>query len=200
MPAPTSADVSRHCNPIGAISRGSSDNFRRRETVCEGQVVRQPREVQFLCFSTGAMISLSGEDVPISESTCENATVSNPRVRPCPGLNIFGRLCLNPRGPEDQFQLIEPEAVSENPRPAISWEAVAEAESYTVQVTGPYISWERTVDGESTELSYPEDEPSMVEGNAYEVIVLASRPDTVVTASKVVNIQSHSELISLKSE
>lgn len=196
-----SADVpvKQFCqNPIGRITHGSSENFRRGETVCEGDVVLEPREVQFLCFSSSSLVSLSGEAVTVTQDTCESATASNPRVRPCSRLRI-GRFCLIPKGPEEQFQLIQPDAVSENPRPAISWLAVAEAETYTVRVLGPDISWERTVDAEATELSYPEEEVSMTTGNAYEVFVIAEMPQNSITASKVVNIQLNDELISLVS-
>lgn len=202
--ATTSADISaskQSCNPIGRITHGSSENFRRGRVICEGWEIREPREVQFLCFTNNALVPLTGQSVVINEETCQQTpAVSNSGVRPCSRQGISRFLCLFPKGPDEQFALIEPDAVSANPRPSISWEEVENTESYTVQVIGPDISWERTVEAAITEMAYPTDEPSLREGNAYEVIAIANRAEESIATSKVVNIEVGSEIISLKSK
>ena len=186
---------SNTCHPIGRITQGETSNFRRGQVVCEGDVIQDPIDVEFLCFP-GEIISLHGNTVMVDSALCANATVPQ-TVRHCDQTGISRLLCLIPKGPEEQFQLIEPDAVSANPRPLISWEEVPEAESYTVQVLGLGVAWQRTVEANVTVLSYPEEEASMIEGNAYEVIVVANRAQDSTTASRVVNIQQGEEVISL---
>ena len=107
-------------------------------------------------------------------------------------------LCLIPKGPEEQFQVIAPNAISSNPRPTISWERIADAESYTVSVIGPDMSWQTSVQAEHTELIYPEEERSLAANNAYEVLVVANRLQEPLIASRVVNIRAEgSDVISL---
>lgn len=187
---------SNTCHPIGRIAQGSSENFRRGQVICEGDVIRTPRDVEFLCFPGELVVPLSGTTIEVNSSLCANATVP-PTARRCNRTGIAGLLCRIPKGPDEQFQLIEPDAVSANPRPLIAWEEVSEAESYTVQVLGPGVAWERTVEANVTVLLYPDEEASMIEGNAYEVIVVANRARESITASRVVNIQQGEEVISL---
>lgn len=193
------SDTKQICDPIGRIAQGSSRNFRRAQIVCSGNTITNPQGMQFLCLANGALVHLvDGQNVLISEATCrQNLATESPRVRQCSRRGISRLLCIIAKAPEEQFQLIEPEAVSQNPRPAISWEEVSEAESYVVQVIGPNIAWQRTTPANITEMVYPVDEPSLNEGNAYEVIVVANLPEASFTASKVVNI-TDDETISLK--
>lgn len=186
------------CSPVGRITRGTSSNFIRGQLVCEGDVIREPSNVEIVCFTNGLEIQIEDRNAGIDESLCSSANASrNSTVRPCDRRGVSRLLCLVPKGPDEQFQLIRPDAVSANSRPGISWESVPEAESYTVRVIGPGISWERTVDANVTEIEYPEDEDSMIEGNAYEVFVFAKRPQELLTASKIVNIQGEDQVISL---
>lgn len=195
-----SSRTKQSCNPIGRITQGTSANFRRGEVICEGDRITAPRNVRLLCFATTIEISIDEARVSeIDDSLCATAAApGNPAVRPCNRTGISRLLCLVPKGPEEQFQLIEPDAVSLNPRPNISWESVAEAGSYTVQIVGPDLDWERTVVAATTEMAYPEDEKAMQEGHAYEVLVIANRPQESLQASKVVNIQTAGETVSLK--
>ena len=74
---------------------------------------------------------------------------------------------------------------------------MADAESYTVNVVGPDMSWQINIGAEHTELTYPEAQPSLAAGNAYEVIVVANRPQEPIIASRVVNIRDEvNEIIS----
>jgi hypothetical protein len=178
------------CDPIGRITEGTSENFNRGQVVCEGDVISEPNEVVFLCFTNAALIPLSGRDIAISQETCsESVAASTAPARACDRTGISRLLCLIPKGPEEQFQLLEPDVVSSNPRPIISWEAVSGVDAYVVKVIGPDIDWEMRVDAENTELSYPEAQPSLTAGNAYEVLVVANG-ETPIIASKIVNIQS----------
>ena len=109
-------------------------------------------------------------------------------------------LCLIPKGPEEQFQVIAPNAISSNPRPTISWERIADAESYTVSIIGPDMSWQTNVEAEHIELTYPEAEPPLAAGSAYEILIIANRPQEPMVASRVVNIRAEgNEVISLGS-
>ena len=187
------ASTEQVCNPIGRIAEGSSANFKRGQVVCSGQTIAQPVRVQLLCFSSATLIPITKDGV-INEATCSrNNTVGSLPERWCDRTGLSRLLCFLPKGPEEQFQLIQPEAVSNNARPTISWVAVAETESYTVQAMGPGIAWQRTVSADTTEMAYPADEASLGEGNAYEVIVIANLPQTSLRASKIVNIEDGSQ-------
>jgi hypothetical protein len=178
------------CDPIGRITEGTSENFNRGQVVCAGDVISEPNEVVFLCFTNAALIPISGRDVVISQETCSQSVAENTApVRACDRTGISRLLCLVPKGPEEQFQLLEPDVISSNPRPTISWEAVSGADAYAVKVMGPDIDWEVQVNAQDTELPYPAAQPSLTAGNAYEVLVVANR-ETPIVASKIVNIQS----------
>ena len=195
---PASAQNLAICNPVGRIADGSSRNYRRGQVICSGAEIQAPDEVQFLCFLNGAVVPLTGESVIVTDATCsaENTAATALAVRTCDRTG-FGRiLCFIPKGPEEQFQVVTPDTISSNPRPTISWERVADAESYTVNVIGPNMSWQADVGAEHTELTYPEAQPSLTAGNAYEVLVVANRSQDPIIASIVVNIRAEgSEVI-----
>ena len=197
---PASAQNLPICDPIGRIADGSSQNYSRGQVICSGAEIQAPDEIQFLCFLNGAVVPLTGESVTVTADTCsaENTAATAPAVRTCDRTG-FGRiLCFIPKGPEEQFQVITPDAISSTPRPTISWERVADAESYTVNVVGPDMSWQTSVGSEHTELTYPEAQPSLAAGNAYEVLVVANRSQDPIIASRVVNIRAEgNEVISL---
>ena len=197
---PASAQSLPICDPIGRIADGSSQNYRRGQVICSGAEIQAPDEVQFLCFLNGAVVPLTGESIIVTAATCsaENTAVTAPAVRTCDRTG-FGRiLCFIPKGPEEQFQVVTPDTISSNPRPTISWERVADAESYTVNVVGPDMSWQINIGAEHTELTYPEAQPSLAAGNAYEVLVVANRSQDPIIASRVVNIRAEgNEVISL---
>lgn len=191
----SSAEAQSSCNPIGRITEGTSVNFRAGEVVCEGQVIREPNNVKFLCFASASVVPISGDSVTASGSLCTTASAHRESaVRSCDRRGLARLLCLVPKGPEEQFMLIQPDAVSINPRPTISWEEVPEVEAYTIRVFGPGITWERTVAASITELEYPSDEAPLLIGNAYEVIVVANLAEASITASKVVNIEGDTAL------
>jgi hypothetical protein len=189
------------CDPIGRITQGTSSNFNRGQVICAGEVISDPSEVVFLCFTNAALVPISGRDVTISQETCRDRVAANPSpVRACDRTGLSRLLCLVPKGPGEQFQLIEPDVINTNPRPIISWQAVEGTETYTVSVFGPDLTWERTIGAEFTEIAYPEQEASMTAGNAYEVLVTANRQEPL-TASRIVNVQGEGvESLSLRLE
>ena len=197
---PVSAQNLPACDPIGRIADGSSQNYRRGQVVCSGSEIQEPDDVQFLCFLNGAVEPLTGESGIVTAANCsvENTAATAPAVRTCERTG-FGRiLCFIPKGPDEQFQVIEPDAFSSNPRPTISWERVADAESYLISVIGPDMSWQTSVGAEHTELTYPEAQPSLSAGSAYEVLVIANRSQEPMIASRVINIRAEgNEVISL---
>lgn len=187
---PASAQSLPACDPIGRITNGSSQNYRRGQVVCSGAEIQAPDEVQFLCFLNGVVVPLTGQSVTVTADTCNvESTAAMPTTRTCNRTGLGRVLCLIPKGPDEQFQVLAPNAVSSNPRPTISWERVADAESYTVSVIGSDMSWQTSVEAEHTELIYPEEERSLTADNAYEVLVVANRSQEPLIASRVVNIR-----------
>ena len=198
---PASAQSLPACDPIGRITTGSSQNYRRGQVVCSGEEIREPNEVQFLCFLNRVVVPLTGQSVTVTPDTCSvesTAVVEPASYSTCDRTGLGRILCFIPKGPNEQFQVITPDAISSNPRPTISWESIADAESYTVSVVGPDVSWQTSVGAERTELIYPEEERSLAANNAYEVLVVANRLQEPLIASRVVNIRAEgSEVISL---
>ena len=197
---PASAQSLPACDPIGRITTGSSQNYRRGQVVCSGAEIQEPNEVQFLCFLNRIVVPLTGQSVTVTADTCsvESTAAVEPAYRTCDRTGLGRILCFIPKGPEEQFQVIAPNAISSNPRPTISWERIADAESYTVSVIGPDMSWQTSVQAEHTELIYPEEERSLAANNAYEVLVVANRLQEPLIASRVVNIRAEgSDVISL---
>ena len=196
---PASAQSLSDCDPIGRIINGSSQNYRRGQVICSGAEVQEPDEVQFLCFLNGIVVPLTESSITVTADTCSvESTAVNPTTSTCDRTGLGRVLCFIPKGPEEQFQVIAPNAVSSNPRPTISWERVTDAESYTVSVVGPDTNWQTSVGAEHTELTYPEEERSLAANNAYEVLVVANRSQEPLVASRVVNIRAEgNEVISL---
>ena len=187
---PASAQSLPACDPIGRITNGSSQNYRRGQVVCSGAEIQAPNEVQFLCFLNGVVVPLTGQSVTVTSNTCSvGSTAVTPTTTTCNRTGLGRVLCLIPKGPDEQFQVIAPSAISNNPRPTISWERVVDAESYTVSVVGSDMSWQTSVGAAHTELIYPEEERSLTADNAYEVLVIANRPQEPLIASRVINIK-----------
>lgn len=187
---PASAQSLPTCDPIGRIADGSSQNYRRGQVICNGSEIREPNDVQFLCFLSGITVPLTGQSITVTADTCVvESTTATPTVNNCHRTGLGRLMCLIPKGPEEQFQVITPNEISNNSRPTISWERVADAESYTVSVIGPDINWQINVEAENTELIYPEEERSLATDNAYEILIIANRSQEPLIASRVVNIK-----------
>lgn len=76
-----------------------------------------------------------------------------------------------------------------NTRPFLSWYAVPKATSYTVQVRGKGVNWEKQV-GNTTVLPYPKEQPAMQYGNVYKFSIIANQGDSPVTYSSSVLLVS----------
>lgn len=189
----------QRCDPIGRITQGSSANFRRGQIVCSGTTLTELQDIEFLCFSNSITIPLTGDAVVVDTETCSRQRIGQARERSCNRAGIARLLCFVPKGPNEQFLVIEPDTLTVSTRPAIVWEAVEDATSYTVRVAGPELEWERTAAANVTQLAYPAEENPLTVGDAYEVIVIAHRDSEAYLASKVVNIQDD-EMISLRLE
>ncbi|MBE9062252.1 hypothetical protein [cf. Phormidesmis sp. LEGE 11477] len=125
----------------------------------------------------------------IDSDTCDQPTIGgNSSI--CHREGILRFLCFNPKTPEQsQFQVLEPDVVS-GPRPDIEWEAVPEAQSYTIYVVGSDIEWQRATETATTSLAYPADESPLTIGTAYEIIITAVVDEQITaSASTVVNVR-----------
>ncbi|MEM8502242.1 MAG: hypothetical protein AAF716_03710 [Cyanobacteria bacterium P01_D01_bin.1] len=199
LPHANAQEQPQRCDPIGRITQGSSANFRRGQIVCSGTTLTELQDVEFLCFSSLTAIPLTGDSVVVDTETCSGQETDQARERLCNRVGIARLLCFIPKGPDEQFLVIAPDARTISTRPAIEWEAVEGVTSYTVMVAGPGVEWERTVAADVTQLSYPSEEEPLSVGNAYEVIVVAHQDTEMHLASKVVNVQGD-ETITLQLE
>lgn len=189
----------QRCDPIGRITQGSSANFSRGQIVCSGTTLTELQDIELLCFSSSITIPLTGDAVVVDTETCSRQRIGQARERSCNRAGIARLLCFVPKGPNEQFLVIAPDALTISTRPEIAWEAVEGVASYTVMVAGPELEWERAVAADVTQLSYPSEEEPLAVGDAYEVIVVAHRASEIHLASKVVNVRGN-ETISLRLE
>ncbi|MEM9006182.1 MAG: hypothetical protein AAGE59_21970 [Cyanobacteria bacterium P01_F01_bin.86] len=188
------------CDPIGRIAEGSSQNYQQGQVVCSGSEIIEPASVQFLCFTNATFIPLTGDRVEVTAETCSSESVStHPEIRTCNRTGLSRLWCFIPKGPEEQFQVLQPE-VSSTPQPTIAWEAVPDIASYTVHLLGADVTWERTVASTTTELTYPTDEAPLQLGFAYEVIITANddSDEIAAAASRVINISRTAQTSSLQ--
>ena len=185
MPRADAQDSIQRCDPIGRITQGSGANFRRGQVICSGTTLAELQNVEFLCFSSATIIPLTGNAVEIDADTCHRQSVHQPRVEDrCNQVGIARLLCFIPKGPNEQFLVIEPDALTVSTRPAI-------------RITGSGLEWERTAAANVTQLAYPTEESPLTVGNAYEVVVVAHKDTETHLASKVINVR-RGETISLR--
>ena len=197
---------SRFCDPIGRIIDGTSQSLDSGQLACLGDRIINPVDVQLLCFSNNTVIHIE-DNRTIDSHLCNNPAPVTNTISGC-AESLFGRLfCRVPKGPEDEvhFAIIEPQSNSENLRPGFEWEPMPRAESYTIGISGPGLSWSYDVSAEVTQFQYPENEESLIAGNAYTVVVVAHQSsDEAFVASKIVNVSSTSassaSVISLRLE
>ena len=161
--------------------------YRGGELFCSGEQINPNSAVEFLCFSNGSIISIA-EPTVLSASVCEDdGNRSNQRTCDRRGFGRFG--CFITKTPEENdFQVLRPDLIS-GPRPDIEWEAVPEAQSYRVQIAQTDVIWSRTVANDTTVLLYPQDEPSLLTGEAYDVTITANVDGRIAAlASKPINV------------
>lgn len=199
LPRAKAQEQTQRCDPIGRITQGSSANFRRGQIVCSGTTLSELQDVEFLCFGSSITIPLTGDAVVVDTETCSRQRIGEQSERSCNRVGIARLLCFVPKGPNEQFLVIAPDALTISTRPEIAWEAVEGVTSYTVMVAGPGLEWERTVAADVTQLSYPSEEEPLAVDAAYEVIVVAHQESEMHLASKVINVRGD-ETITLRLE
>lgn len=174
--------------PIGRVLSNGDSRLAAGSLLCKGDRL-QPANgatVQVLCYLNREVLQLgsgvvSNKCVPLSEQhqaqQCTPQSRANCPRRKGPGEERNTPTLLNPYS-----------SALLNTRPYLSWYAMAGATSYTVQVKGKDVNWERTVSKNA--LPYPQEQPAMQYGNVYKVTVIANQGDSPVTASSSVLIVS----------
>lgn len=181
----------KECEPIGRVLRSEERNLPAGTLFCKGdrRSITPGARASVLCFN-GKVLSLPG-----SNAECVARIQRN---RPCSAGNR--RYCPKPKGPNDVNSpaLISPSGSALlNDRPLLSWYAILGATSYTVQVSGEGVSWQKTV--KSTALPYPNEQPAMQFGNAYKITILANQGGSSVSPSEsVVNLLPESDARQVK--
>ena len=75
--SPTVAQDEVCVEPIGRIIEGNSSNFRRGQTICSGQEIVAPEDVEFLCFTNRSIVDIT-DDVVVSADLCQSAAATGP--------------------------------------------------------------------------------------------------------------------------
>lgn len=188
------AEDSEVCNnPLARVESGQSDLNNYGDVLCSGDEVLNPVDMQLYCFSSETSIIMTGRSFTMDVALCSQETAAGVSTAGiCNVATSEQRVCSVPKGPEgSQFRLLSPDHTSGN-RPSIAWEAVSDAASYSVHVVGPDIHWQQTVASSILTLDYPQAEPPLTVGSAYEIIVNSNSDDDSISASayRVISIDS----------
>lgn len=174
---------------------GAGDRYLRPGSrLCPGDRINPTNgsTVKILCY-------LNRNFLYIKQTTIFDAQIcatSSNEVKRCSVENI-DKCRRKLKGPSDNNN--EPEVISPygssvlNPRPEISWYAVAGADSYTVQVEGNGVKWEKEV--KNTTLTYPKSREQLLYGNAYKITVIANIGISPISAdTSVINLLSETDV------
>ncbi len=172
----------RECQPIGRVLSQGDRRFPPRSLLCQGDRLNLPPwgKVEVLCFFnrrvlplSAGIVSSAGRCVP-KELRAKHCSVAD-RSR-CPKPKGAGEIATIP-------VVIEPYSnVLLEGRPFLSWAAVVGATNYSVEVRGPGVHWQKLIEG--TTLPYPQEQPAMAYGSAYQVAIIAYQNNSPLSASR----------------
>ena len=178
------------CDPIGRVISDGDRRFKTGSLLCQGVrlQVAKGATVEVLCYANRKILRLK------SSTDLDKCTPQATKMLPCTPENKS--YCPKPKGPREEGNIptiISPYSSSIlSHRPELSWYAVAEATSYTVQVKGAGVNWEKKV--KSTHLPYPKEQPALQFGNAYKIAVIANRNESPIgVGTAVVNLLHSSD-------
>ncbi|CAA9397389.1 hypothetical protein AVDCRST_MAG94-5730 [uncultured Leptolyngbya sp.] len=164
------ASPGKHCVPLALILTSSGERqLAGKKVICQGeQLPASGNKVSLLCSVTGQVLSLA--EIRWRPKRCRASDLT---LIPCaPGSR--GQ-CRRNRGAEEAKAptLLTPYGSTLlNRRPAFSWQPVAGATRYFIQVRSREQGWATWVDNASS-LSYPADKPALVAGSSYTVSIYA---------------------------
>lgn len=174
--------------PIARIINNTDRLLPEGSLLCKGDRLhpRNGVKVEVLCRLNPGVLKLGSvivSDICVAPPTqveiqqCTPQSRANCRIRKGPSEDRNAPTLLNPYS-----------SAVLNTRPYFSWYAVTGATTYTVQVRGKGINWEKQVG--STTLSYPKEQPAMQYGNVYKVSIIANNGDLPVTSGSSVLLVS----------
>jgi hypothetical protein len=167
------------CEPIAKVISGDI-RYQPLTKLCSGDRVSAAngRKVKILCYSRGKIIDIPSD---IIDKQCLPLDANERR-----GCNVLeGGKCGIFKGPDEEnkpSKITPYGVVIKNVRPTLSWSKTKGATNYIVRIKGNGgINWQVEVKGES--LPYPEDQPALKLGQAYNVGIVAMRGDEVIDGS-----------------
>ena len=184
--APVNLSQTFGCAPIGRVLGTGDQQYPSGSLLCAGAKLRpQQGTVKFICYSSNQVLTLTTGKVWDVDKACGDPTT---QTLPCSAQ--MRRSCLQVRGGRRQEnpELLRPYGqIVLNPRPALSWRAISEADHYVVRVEGVGVKWRTEVRG--TTLLYPQQEPGFRFGYAYEIEIVAYGNGQPLSASETVLMQ-----------
>lgn len=183
--------IPTRCEPIGRVLSEGDRHFAAGSLICKGDRLQSSTTVDVLCYLNRRILTLASGTVLSEDDRC---VPQARKVQPCSTSNRNN--CPKPKGPgegDNNPAIVSPyDNALLNGRPLLSWYAVAGANSYTVQVSGKGVNWQKIVTGNT--LVYPDSQPTMQFGNAYRITIVANGGDSPISASSsVFNLLPESE-------
>ncbi|MBE9038881.1 tetratricopeptide repeat protein [aff. Roholtiella sp. LEGE 12411] len=172
---------------IGRVSSSGDLYLPSGSRLCQGDRINPAKgaTVKVLCYLNGNFVYLKQSTVFNQPDTC---AVPQEITELCTGLNPSN--CYNPKSPGEEKEaptLVSPYGSSMlSTNPVISWNAVPNATSYTVIVSGYEFYWETTVDKGVTMLPYPKEQKQLQFGNVYKFTVIANKGELFLNAEPLV--------------
>lgn len=191
QPLPVTRSNSRQCEPIGRVLSTGDRSWVVGSLLCQGDRLHPVNgsSIEVLCYLNRKVLwlgsgSVTNKCVPQAKQQAQQCTLTNRSN------------CPKPKGPREDSNvpaLISPySSAILNTRPNLSWYSVPGANSYTVQVSGADINWEKEVG--NLVLSYPKEQPALQPGNAYKITIIANQGDSSISASSsAVNVIPENE-------
>lgn len=191
QPLPVIRSNSRQCEPIGRVLSTGDRRWVVGSLLCQGDRLHSVdgSSIEVLCYLNRKVLWLGSGSV-----TNKCAPQAKQQAQQCTLTNRSN--CPKPKGPREDSNapaLISPySSAILNTRPNLSWYSVSGANSYTVQVSGADVNWEKEVG--NLVLPYPKEQPALQPGNAYKITIIANQGDSSISASSsAVNVIPESE-------
>ncbi len=162
--------LAKGCTPIAQLVSMQSPNQSRSRIICEEDQLKVNADalIKVVCLSDNSAHEINGQAVSVN-SVCQKSAESVICVRNAQGQCYRGRSPVLVNRPS----LISPALpITSNLRPRFQWQAVPGATAYTIQLAGNGgIFWQLTTS--ETNIEYPQDQPPLIIGHAYNILVFA---------------------------
>lgn len=179
------------CESVGRVIKSSI--FPTGKVVCRSDLLNNAKGsvTEFLCF-----VGL-GLNLPTGWIALNKCLPPSSQIRVCGAESQVS--CIKSKGGQDNSPiLVRPYGSTLiDQRPVFSWSPVAKASSYTLEVKGKGVYWQKRL--KDTILPYPQDQSALGFGQAYQIVIIANQGETPVSVGKfAVNLLQENQVAHIR--